>query len=92
MEKPTFPLPRPGETSYAILEAVNESWKGSSFGPTVEELRQGIGLSSRSGVQFHISRLLDAGLLDNIPNRRRTLKLTERGKRLLRVFADLDAT
>jgi DNA-binding MarR family transcriptional regulator len=82
-------VPRPGETSYRILMAVAQKWKGSNFGPTVEELRQEVGLSSRSGVQFHVSNLLDAGWLDNIPNRRRTLKLTDKGRRLIRVFDEL---
>ena len=82
------PVPRPGETSFRILQAVGDKWKGANYGPTVEELRQEVGLSSRSGVQFHVSNLLDAGWLDNIPNRRRTLKLTDKGRRLLRVFSE----
>lgn len=82
------PVPRPGDTSYKILEAVSDKWRGANYGPTVEELRREVGLSSRSGVQFHVSNLLDAGWLDNIPNRRRTLKLTDKGRRLLRVFSE----
>lgn len=84
------PVPRPGETSFKILQAVAESWKGAKYGPTVEELRKQVGLSSRSGVQFHVSNLLDAGWLDNIPNRRRTLRLTDKGKRLIRLFEDIE--
>lgn len=84
------PVPRPGDTSYKILQAVSNKWKGTNYGPTVEELRKEVGLSSRSGVQFHVSNLLDAGWLDNIPNRRRTLKLTDKGRRLLRVFSEFD--
>ena len=83
------PVPRPGDTSFVILKAVADSWKGSNYGPTVEELRQKVGLSSRSGVQFHVSNLLDAGWLDNIPNRRRTLRVTEKGRRLIRMFDDI---
>lgn len=81
-----YPIPRPGETSYAILLAVADAWKGKKYGPTVEEIRQQVGLSSRSGVQFHISNLLDSGWLDNIPNRRRTLRVTDKGRKLIKMF------
>ena len=85
-----YPIPRPGDTSYQILLAVMEAWKGSKYGPTVEEIRKQVGLSSRSGVQFHISNLLDAGWLDNIPNRRRTLRVTDKGRKLIRMFETIN--
>lgn len=84
-----YPIPRPGDTSYTILLAVADAWKGSAYGPTVEEIRKKVGLSSRSGVQFHISNLLDAGWLDNIPNRRRTLQVTNKGKKLIKMFESI---
>lgn len=84
-----YPIPRPGDTSYEILLAVADAWKGKKFGPTVEEIRKVVGLSSRSGVQFHISNLLDSGWLDNIPNRRRTLRVTDKGRKLIKMFENI---
>ena len=81
-------LPRPGDTKYVILQAIDIHWKTNPRGPTVAELRESVGLGGRSSVQFHINDLREMGLVESLPKRARTVRLTMRGKKLLKVMED----
>jgi SOS-response transcriptional repressor LexA len=78
-----------GETKFDILAAVVDHRQVNNFGPTVEELRQQVGLTRRSSVQWHINHLMEDGLLENVPRKHRTLRPTDRGKRLVEVLREV---
>lgn len=85
-------VPRAGDTKFEVLAAVSDHWGDARFGPTVAELRDAIGLSARSSIQFHINDLIKDGYLSNVPGKRRTLKPTARGEKLVSVMRDLEAS
>ena len=73
----------PRDTKFAVLRAVQTHLESSRDGPTVEELREYVGLDSRSTVQFHINDLVEDGYLDHIPGKRRSLRSTKKGDLLV---------
>ena len=83
-------VPRAGDTKFEVLEAVSDHWKSARFGPTVDELREVVGLNARSSIQFHINDLIDDRYLVNVPGKRRSLKTTLRGEKLVEVIRDLE--
>lgn len=83
-------VPRAGDTKFEVLTAVSDHWKSARFGPTVAEIRDTVGLSARSSIQFHINDLIEDQYLANVPGKRRTLKPTVKGERLIEVMRDLE--
>ena len=83
-------VPRAGDTKFEVLSAVSDHWKSARFGPTVAEIRDTVGLSSRSAVQFHINDLVEGDYLAHVPGKRRTLKPTRKGELLVDVMRQLD--
>jgi len=83
-------VPRAGDTKFEVLSAVSDHWKSSRKGPTVAELRDVVGLSARSSVQFHINDLIEDKYLINVPGIGRSLKTTRRGERLVKVIRELE--
>jgi len=79
-------VPRDGDTKFLVLRGVQDHWSTARFGPTVEELRLAVGLSSRSTVQFHLNGLLAEGYVSNVPGKRRTLRVTKKGNMLLQIL------
>ena len=77
---------KPSDTKFQVLEAVVEHYKKANFGPTVDELKDTVGLSTRSSVQFHINDLVEQGFLNHLPGRARTLHATETGKQLVELM------
>lgn len=82
-------VPRAGDTKFEVLSVVT-NWKSPRKPPTVAEIRDTVGLSSRSAVQFHINDLVADGYLDHVPGKRRTLKPTKKGKSLVQFFSELE--
>jgi repressor LexA len=78
----------PRDTKFNILTAVQSHWTDNRFGPTVQELKDEVGLASRSTVQFHINDLLDDGYLTHRKGKRRTLKVTKKGDQLIRILTE----
>lgn len=78
-------------TKFDVLTAVVRHWETASYGPTVEEVRQTVGLQRRSSVQHHINDLIESGLITNIPRRKRTLRPTDKGKSLVALMREIDA-
>ena len=81
-------LPRLGEKRFDVLAAVVDHCSKARFGPTSEELAATVGLSRRSSVHFHITRLLEDGLLEHIPQKHRSLRPTRKGRRLVELLRD----
>ena len=76
----------PRDTKLAVLVSIRDHLSSSRKGPTVEEIRDYVGLSSRSTVQFHINDLVEDGYLSQIPGKRRTLRVTKKGELLLQIM------
>jgi SOS-response transcriptional repressor LexA len=74
-----------------VLLAISDHWGEARFGPTVEELRVSVGVSSRSTIQFHVNDLLADGYLSHAPGKRRTLRLTKKGDMLLQILMEVEA-
>jgi predicted transcriptional regulator len=81
----------PRDTKLAVLMAILEFRSRNRFGPTVEEIRDAIGVNARSTVQFHINDLVDEGYLSQVPGKRRTLKVTKKGAMLIEILSDVEA-
>jgi SOS-response transcriptional repressor LexA len=79
-------VPREGDTKFKVLVAIQDHWGDARFGPTVEELRETVGVLSRSTVQFHINDLLSDGYLSHAEGKRRTLRVTRKGDMLLEIL------
>jgi SOS-response transcriptional repressor LexA len=82
-------VPRYGETKYEILAALVTHWEKNAFGPTVEELREAVGLTVRSSVQWHINDLLRDKYVTRVPKKHRTLRPTRKGTKLVEIMKEL---
>lgn len=78
----------PRDTKFHVLTAVQDHWGSNRFGPTVQEIRDKVGLASRSTVQFHINDLVGDGYLSHKEGKRRTLKVTKKGDQLIRILTE----
>ena len=83
-------IPRPGDTKFEVLKAVNDYCEDHPKGPTVDELREQLDLKTRSAIQFHIDDLVEMGFLTRLPRKTRSLRPTSRGKKLVSMLLDLD--
>jgi DNA-binding MarR family transcriptional regulator len=79
-----------GETQFKVLTAVYDHWSTYRFGPTVADLRDRVGLTGRSSVQWHIDSLVEQGFLLRTPKKHRSLRLTSKGKQLVELMRDVD--
>jgi len=79
-----------GTTTYAVLETIYDYWKTSRVGPTLEEIRGNVNLSSPSAVHFHIKKLEEEGLVSRVPKKHRSMKPTHKGVRLVDLMREFD--
>lgn len=82
-----------GKRKFEVLTFVVEYCANSRYGPTVEEIREAVGLTTRSSVQWHLNDLQEDGLLTRIPRKHRSLKPTGKGQllqKLLVIAGNLD--
>lgn len=80
------------DTKFKVLEAVVTHYETASFGPTVDEVREEVGLGTRSSAQFHINDLVEQGFLSHLPGRARTLHATESGKQLVELMRTVSSS
>jgi len=57
----------PGECRAAVLAYIRQYIVKCGFAPTVREIARGVGLGSTSVVNYHLNRLVRAGLLERHP-------------------------
>lgn len=77
-------------TKYNVLQAVVRHWDTSNFGPTIQEIADKAGLKYRSAVHYHVKDLIASGMLTQIPRRRRTIKPTDMGKKMVELMDEVD--
>lgn len=56
-----------------ILMFVRLFWMRQHYGPSVEEIMEGAGISSKSVVNYHVNRLIEAGKLEGPPGVARSI-------------------
>ncbi len=58
-----------------VLEVVEEYWTLHGFGPSIDDIRKGIGLRSKSGTHKAMGKLLATGYLSRVPGITRSWKV-----------------
>jgi repressor LexA len=61
------------------LKAIEAHWSEEGIAPTCRELADRLGLASQTAILEMLSRLERRGLIRRLPNKPRTLRLTEAG-------------
>ncbi len=82
-------FPRVGDTKFDILALLVDHERESTKGLSFDEIRERVGLGFRSSVHWHVKDLAELGLVSSIPGRRRSLKPTDRGRKLVRILREL---
>lgn len=65
------------DTRALILELIEDSIGARGYPPTVRELMEDAGLNSPASVQHHLKALREAGLVDWVDGKVRTLRIME---------------
>lgn len=61
-----------------LLEFIRSSFASRGIAPSYEEMKEGLGLKSKSGVYALIDRLIERGYIERLPGRARALRLSEK--------------
>ena len=72
----------PTERQLAIVEIIKQFIKEHGFSPSFRELAEITGIKSSNGVEDHLKRLKQRGLVTWIPYKSRTLRVVEQEKPL----------
>ncbi|MCF7970296.1 MAG: transcriptional repressor LexA [Methylococcaceae bacterium] len=66
-----------------IFEFLLNNQQNSSYPPTLDEVCQALGLSSRGSLHKHIQSLIEAGLVESSDRKQKGVRLTEKAKNYL---------
>lgn len=72
--------------AFMVLNEIVENSKKSQIGLTLEEIGDRVGLTHRSTVHHHVSRLIDNGLVDRVPGRAKSLQPTVKGHKMVELI------
>lgn len=75
-----------GTTTFAVLEAIYNHFQSSRIGPTLDEISAHTDLSSAAAVHFHIKKLEEEQLVQRIPGKHRSLRITRKGAKLVELM------
>lgn len=70
---------RPHKTKYQVLEAIVDLFRLNRMPPTMDQVRERVGLTGRSGVHHHVGDLKDLGLVVSDKHRYKTMRPTKLG-------------
>lgn len=70
---------RPHKTKYQVLEAIVDLFRLNRMPPTMDQVRERVGLTGRSGVHHHVGDLKGLGLVVSDPHRYKTMRPTKLG-------------
>jgi repressor LexA len=79
-----------GTTTFAVLETIYDSNRETRIGPTLDEIREQIGLSSPSAVHFHIKKLETEQLISRVPGKHRSMRVTRKGAKLVELMRQFE--
>ncbi|GAB4444807.1 MAG: transcriptional repressor LexA [Anaerolineae bacterium] len=68
------------EKQEAILAFIQQFTAENGYPPTYEEIRSGLGISSKSLVNYHLAALENAQLISRVPNTPRGIQLRQPGE------------
>ncbi len=80
-----------GTTTFTVLEAIYDHYQESRIGPTLDEIRKTVGLSSPSAVHYHIKQLEEDELIQRIPGKHRSMRVTRKGAKLVKLMREYEA-
>ena len=66
---------RRGDARHQVLSFVESFWAANGYSPSYDEIREGLGLSSRSHAAYHLRVLEREGLIERLPRAPRSLRL-----------------
>ena len=70
-----------GVSQTHILTYVGEYALEYGYPPTIREIRDALGFSTTSLVQYHLNKLIGGGLLTKVPGKARTLRVSRKAKK-----------
>lgn len=68
-------------TRWRIVEFIRNFIEQRSYAPTIEEIRKGLDISSKSVVKYHLKALEEEGVIDRVPEVARAMDISGVGKR-----------
>ena len=68
-------------TRWRIVEFIRNFIEQRSYAPTIEEIRKGLDISSKSVVNYHLKALEEEGIIDRVPEVARAMDISGVGKR-----------
>ena len=63
------------KTREVIKEFIVQYFKEHGYGPSYQEIGEAVGLSSKSSVSSHITKMLDTGMIDKDAGKPRTIRI-----------------
>jgi len=70
-------------TRLNILRAIQRYRVAHDYSPSLDQIAEAVGLANRSGVHYHVRRLIDEGMLLAEPQKPRSMRLTDQGRQFL---------
>jgi repressor LexA len=72
---------RVSDTRQRIVGFIRSFIEGKGYAPTMAEIQNGLGLSSKSLVEYHLKALEEEGVIDRVPEVARAMQISGVGKR-----------
>lgn len=77
---------RDDSTAFAVLSEIVDYSQVSQIGLTLDEIRARVGLTHRSTVHHHVSRLEKNGFIQRVKGRAKSIQPTAKGKKMVEVI------
>lgn len=68
------------ERRKAIFTFVKDYIKANGYGPSVDEITDGIGVKSKTAVRHHLTNMLEQGVITMVPGKYRSIRIPDARK------------
>lgn len=68
------------KTRDRVFEAIRDFWKVNGYSPSLSEIQQMVGLSSKSVAEYHVKKLVEEHRIQRRPFTARSLVIVEEGE------------
>lgn len=65
------------ERRKAIFAFIKDFIKENGYGPSVDEITEGVGVRSKTAVRHHLAKLMDQGVVTATPGKYRSLRVPD---------------